>query len=80
MPGQADAFKACIESPLDNGIVCQRRYDLGRDLLTAGKVDQLNGTAVNAVGEQQDFKYRRLYIAIHTGFRQVLIAIGLDID
>ena len=25
MPGKADAFKARIESPLDNGIICQRR-------------------------------------------------------
>lgn len=78
--GQADAFKVGVECPLGYHIILQSGYDVCRNLLSAGKVDQLNGTAVHAVGKEQDFKYRRLHITIHTGLGEVLIAVRLDID
>ena len=80
MSGQTDAFKVGIEGPFDNGIVRQCRNDLGGNLLTAGKVDQLNGIAVYAVGKEQNFKYGRLHIAIHPGLGEILIAVGLYIN
>ena len=80
MAGQADAFKARIESPFNNGFIRQRRNDLGGDLLTAGKVNDLNGSAVYAVGKQKYLKYGRLHISIDPTLGKGLIAVGLDVN
>ena len=80
MPRQADTFKVGIKSPLNNGIICQSGNDLGGDLLTAGKVNDLNGSAVHAVGKQKYLKYGRLHIAVDPTLGEVLIAVGLNID
>ena len=42
IPGQADAFKICIERPLGNVIVGQGIYDVRRDFFSAGKIDIVN--------------------------------------
>ena len=80
MPRQADAFKVGVERPLDYRVVLQSGNNVGGDLFSAGKVDQLHGTAVRTVGKQQYFKIWGLYIAVHASFCKGLIAVGLDIN
>ena len=44
------------------------------------KVDDLDLFAVSGIAEEQDFKVRRLYIAIHARLGKVGAAVGLNID
>ena len=60
MPRQTDAFKVGVECPLGYGIVLQSGNNVGGDLFSAGKVDQLHGISVHAVGKQQNFKWSLL--------------------
>jgi len=78
--GQADAFKGGVERPFDDGVICEGGNHIRRDGFAAGKVNDLNGSAVNAVGKQQDFKDGRLHIAVNSAFGKVLIAVGFDVD
>jgi hypothetical protein len=78
--GQADAFKGSIECPLGNGLVLQSRKHGRWDTLSGSKVDDLHFAAVSGITEEQDFKVRRLYIAVHTGLGKVGAAVGLNID
>ena len=80
MPGQTDAFKVGIEGPLGYRIILQSGNNICGNLFSAGKVDQLHGTAVRTVGKQQYFKIRGLYVAVHASFCKGLIAVSLDID
>ena len=80
IPGKTDAFKAGVERPLRNGIVLQGGENVCRNLLSAGQIDQLDGTTVRTIGEKQYFKYGRLHIAIYAGFCKWLIAVSLDIN
>ena len=51
-----------------------------RDFLPTGKVYLPHGTAVHAVGKEQDFKIGRLHITVHAGFGEGLVAVSLQID
>jgi hypothetical protein len=71
IPGQADAFKICIESPLCDVIVGQGIYDFLRDLFSLCKVNDLHLAAIDRVAEEQDLKVRRLCVFVNAAFVQI---------
>jgi hypothetical protein len=79
IPGQADSFKVCIESPLCHVIVCQGIDDFLRDMFSLCKVNDLHLAAIDRIAEEQDLKVRRLRVFVYAALVQVDVGEGFYI-
>jgi hypothetical protein len=79
IPGQADSFKVCIESPLGDVIVGQGIYDFLRDMFSLCKVNDLYLAAIDRIAEEQNLKVRRLRVFVNAALIQIDVGEGFDI-
>ena len=79
IPGQADSFKVCVESPLCHFIVCQGINDFLRDMFSLRKVNDLHLAAIDRITEEQNFKVRRLRVFVNAALIQIDVREGFYI-
>ena len=78
--GQAHALELCVVRHLDHVRVLKIGQHIFRKLFSTGHVHCLHRTVVIGIGEQQDFKFVGIDIAIHAGLGKWDRAVSLDVD
>ncbi len=74
--GEADAFEVRVKRPFHDPLIAKRIKNLKWDGFTLCHIDDLNGSAINCVGEKENLKIRTFGVFVDPGFSDIDRGVG----